>query len=80
VVATPARAVRDGAIARKSFALAGIPVKQEGVRGGGPPYLWTYRVSLTGVTAILARLAGRRSERMPGLAQQPDRRFALVCR
>ena len=38
------------------------------------------RVSLTGVTAILARLAGRRSERMPRLAQQPDRRFALVCR
>jgi hypothetical protein len=45
-----------------------------------PPYLLTYRVSLTGVTAILARLAGRRSERMPRLAQQPDRRFALVCR
>jgi hypothetical protein len=53
------------------------------VGGSGPPYLWTYRVSLTGVTAILARLAGRRSERMPRLRPPPrprctsaiDRRF-----
>src|SRR4030095_7558842 len=54
VVATPPERFGNAAIARKSFALTRIAVRQEyRVRGSGPPYLWTYRVSLTGVTVIL---------------------------